>query len=182
MALLPSFSWPARPCKHFQLPASWKYQHPTLMLSAPTSVTTLPPSTRTSGGVNTNCPVIEDGKARFRLRSGITPNNYGSWSKARYTPQRFTSGCLTTRFSLMELPAGKLWWGVALRDDGPVADGSQFNEINFGYTTDQSYTNTQPRFESVRRGKYESLKVDVGVDLYDGQYHTGCSRIQCRSC
>ena len=119
-----------------------------------------------------DCPVIEDGKARFRLHSGIAPNNYGSWSKARYTPQRFTSGRFTTRFSLTERPAGKVWWGVALWDDGPVEDGSQFNEVNFGYTTDQSYTNTQLRFESARRGKYESLKVDLGVDLYDGQYHT----------
>lgn len=119
-----------------------------------------------------SCPVIEDGKARFRLQSGVAANNDGSWSKARYTPQRFTSGRFTTRFSLTERPAQEVWWGVALWDNGEAEDMSEFNEINFGYTTDQSFTNTQLRFESARGGKAVSLKVDTGVDLYDGQYHT----------
>lgn len=114
------------------------------------------------------CPVIEAGKARFRLQTGIEPDNSGSWSKARYRPQRFTSGRFTASFSLTERPEQAVWWGVALWDDG---DSGKFNEINFGYTTDQSFTNTQLRFESARNGKAVSLKVDTGVDLYDQKYH-----------
>ncbi|MGI5500707.1 hypothetical protein [Lentzea sp. CA-135723] len=118
------------------------------------------------------CPAVVDGVARFELRAGVPPRTAGSWSKIRYKPQRFTSGRFTTRFALSHRPKQKVWWGSALWSDGPAADGSQFNEINFGYTTDQSYTNTQLRFESARRGKAVSLKVDTGVDLYDGRYHT----------
>jgi hypothetical protein len=118
------------------------------------------------------CPLIETNRARFRLRSGVPPNNVGSWSKARYTPERFTSGRFTVSFSLTERPRDHpVWWGVALWDDGPAEDGSQFNEINFGYTTDQSYTDTELRFESAKRGEYVSLRVNTGVDLYDGEYH-----------
>ncbi|KAK7427050.1 hypothetical protein QQZ08_006477 [Neonectria magnoliae] len=115
------------------------------------------------------CPVIKTGKARFRLKSGVEPDNYGSWSKARYRRRRFTSGRFTASFSLTARPKKAVWWGVALWDDGKAG---RFNEINFGYTTDQSYTNTQLRFESARKGKGVSLKVDTGVDLYDGKYHT----------
>ena len=115
------------------------------------------------------CPVIEGGKARFRLQSGVEPDNYGSWSKATYRDQKFTSGRFTVSFSLTSRPEEAVWWGVALWDDGPSDD--EFNEINFGYTSDQSYTNTQLRFESAKLGKFESLKVDTGVDLYDEQYH-----------
>ncbi|KAF7557276.1 hypothetical protein G7Z17_g815 [Cylindrodendrum hubeiense] len=119
-----------------------------------------------------SCPVIEGEKARFGLKTGIAPDNYGSWSKARYTPTRFTQGNFTVSFSLTERPAQPVWWGIALWDDGPQEDGTQFNEINFGYTTDQSYTNTQLRFESSKHGISQSLKVDTGVDLYDEEYHT----------
>ncbi|KEY72839.1 hypothetical protein S7711_10839 [Stachybotrys chartarum IBT 7711] len=118
------------------------------------------------------CPVIEGEKARFRLTSGIAPSNHGSWSKTRYTPSRFTSGTFTVRFALTSRPAGMVWWGVALYDHGPVADGSQFNEINFGYTTHQSYSNSELRLESARRGDIVSHRVDTGVDLYDEQWHT----------
>ncbi|GAA0817077.1 carbohydrate-binding protein [Spirilliplanes yamanashiensis] len=118
------------------------------------------------------CPTTDDGKARFALRSGIAPDAVGTWTKARYKPARFTSGRFTVRFALTDRPAGKVWWGVALWDDGPTADMKQFNEINFGYTTSQSFTNTQLLFESAKRGKYQSIKVDTGVDLYDGQWHT----------
>lgn len=116
------------------------------------------------------CPVIEGGKARFRLNSGVPANQEGSWSKSRYRGKRFTSGRVTVSFSLTERPKGKVWWGVAFWDNGPSA--SQFNEINFGYTTDQSYTNTQLLFESAKRGKFSSLKVDTGKNLYDEEYHT----------
>ncbi|KAM5343635.1 hypothetical protein ACJ41O_012172 [Fusarium nematophilum] len=118
------------------------------------------------------CPVIETGKARFRLQSGIEPDNYGSWSKARYKPQRFTKGKFTVSFSLTERPEQPVWWGVALWDDGPTSDMKNFNEINFGYTTSQSFTNTQLLFESAKRGNAVSLQIDTGVDLYDEQYHT----------
>lgn len=118
------------------------------------------------------CPTIETGKARFRLQSGVPPDESGSWSKARYTPQQFTSGRFTVRFSLTSRPEQAVWWGVALWDDGSAEDGSEYNEINFGYTTDQSYTNTQLRFESAKNGKAESLFVETNVDLYDEQYHT----------
>src|SRR5262249_26217829 len=38
---------------------------------------------------------------------------------------------------------------------------------------DESQPNTGLRFESSKLGKGVSLKVDTGVDLYDGQLHTG---------
>lgn len=116
------------------------------------------------------CPVIETGKARFRLRSEVLPNNEGSWSKARYTGKRFTSGKFTVSFSLTERPREQpVWWGIALWDDG--VDG-KFNEINFGYTTSQSFSDTQLRFESAKEGVDDFRKIDTGVNLYDGQYHT----------
>lgn len=123
-------------------------------------------------GCEYTCPVIEGGKARFRLKSGVAPNQEGSWSKAKWKGRSFTSGRFTVSFSLTARPKGKVWWGVALWGNGPVADMSQFNEINFGYTTDQSFTNTQLFFESAKRGKAKSVKVDTGIDLYDEQYHT----------
>jgi hypothetical protein len=120
-----------------------------------------------------SCPTVANGTARFTLHAGAAPDTMNSWSKIRYKPRRFTEGRFTVRFALTARPAQTVWWGVALWDDGPAADGSQFNEINFGYTTDESFTNTQLRFESTKRGTGVSLKVDTGVDLYDGQMHTG---------
>ncbi|KAI0965941.1 hypothetical protein F4678DRAFT_467084 [Xylaria arbuscula] len=117
------------------------------------------------------CPTIETGKARFHLSSGVEPNNEGSWTKARYKPERFTSGRFTVSFSLTARPEQKVWWGVALWDDGPAEDGSQFNEINFGYTVDGSLTDSQLLFESTRLGEGQSIPVDTGVDLYDEEYH-----------
>ncbi|KAI0486984.1 hypothetical protein F4859DRAFT_527140 [Xylaria cf. heliscus] len=117
------------------------------------------------------CPTIENGRARFHLSSGIEPDNEGSWSKARYKPARFTSGRFTVRFSLTARPAQKVWWGVALWDDGPAEDGSQFNEINFGYTVDGHLTDSQLLFESTRYGEGQSIPIDTGVDLYDEEYH-----------
>jgi len=117
------------------------------------------------------CPTVSGGFAQFNLLAGIAPNNTGSWSKIRYKPRRFTAGKFSVRFSLGARPSHAVWWGVALWDDGPSAD--QFNEINFGYTTDESFTNTQLLFESTKRGQGVSLKIDAGVDLYDGSYHVG---------
>lgn len=118
-----------------------------------------------------SCPTAQDSKAQFRLDAGIQPNNYGSWSKIRYKPQRFTSGSFKVRFALSNRPNRAVWWGVALWDDGPTADMSQFNEINFGYTANQSFTNSQLYFESAKDGVATSVKIDTGFDLYDGQYH-----------
>lgn len=126
------------------------------------------------------CPVIETGRARFRLQSGVAPDNYGSWSKARYKPTRFTKGRFTVSFSLTARPTQPVWWGVALWDNGPTADMKQFNEINFGYTTSQSFKNTELLFESARRGKYQSLRIDTGMDLYDGQYRTATLEYDCQ--
>ncbi|KAI0424382.1 hypothetical protein F5Y09DRAFT_142671 [Xylaria sp. FL1042] len=117
------------------------------------------------------CPTIENGRARFHLSAGIEPNNEGSWSKARYKPERFTSGRFTVSFSLTARPTQKVWWGVALWDDGPAEDGSQFNEINFGYTVDGSLTDSQLLFESTRLGEGQSIPVDTSVNLYDEEYH-----------
>jgi hypothetical protein len=119
------------------------------------------------------CPTVSSGVARFTLSAGAAPDTQASWSKIRYKPRRFTSGRFTVRFALSARPKQAVWWGVALWDDGPAADGSQFNEINFGYTTDESQPDTGLRFESSKHGKGVSLKVDTGVDLYDGQLHTG---------
>lgn len=117
------------------------------------------------------CPKAKAGAAKFRLKAGVPPDHYGSWSKLVYKPQRFTSGRFKVRFALSKRPKQAVWWGVALWDDGPSAN--KFNEINFGYTTSQSFTNTQFFFESARLGKAKSIKIDVGVDLYDGKVHEG---------
>ena len=117
-----------------------------------------------------SCPTVSGGTAKFRLLAGIAPDNQGSWSKIRYKPRQFTSGKFTVRFALTARPTQRVWWGVALWDDGV---NGQFNEINFGYTTNQSFTNTQLWFESARLGQTSANKIDTGVDLYDGSYHTG---------
>ncbi|MEU9888082.1 hypothetical protein [Sphaerisporangium sp. NPDC051011] len=120
------------------------------------------------------CPTVSGGLAKFDLQPGVAPRRTGSWTKIGYRPTRYTRGSFTIRFALTKRPTNRaVWWGLALWDDGPAADGSQFNEINFGYTTNQSFTNTQLRFESAKRGKDVSIKVDTGVDLYDGKFHTG---------
>ena len=116
-----------------------------------------------------DCPVIEGGRARFRLRSGVEPDNYGSWSKAKYKGQKFTSGRFTVSFSLTARPKQPVWWGVALYGTDP--DG-EVNEVNFGYTTSQSFEDTQLWFETYRRGESDPVKVETNVDLYDEQYHT----------
>ncbi|KAI1818973.1 hypothetical protein F4861DRAFT_206255 [Xylaria intraflava] len=117
------------------------------------------------------CPTIATDKARFRLSSGVEANNEGSWSKARYKPERFTSGRFTVSFSLTARPAQKMWWGVALWDDGPAEDGSQYNEINFGYTVDGHLSDSQLLFESTKLGQGQSIPVDTGVNLYTEEYH-----------
>jgi beta-glucanase (GH16 family) len=119
------------------------------------------------------CPVIEGEKARFRLRSGVEAGASGSFTKARYTPKRFTSGRFTTFFSLTERPIDQaVWWGVALWDEQADDEVNGFNEINFGYTTDQSLPNTTFRFESAKRGNADFRLVDVGFNIYDESYHT----------
>jgi hypothetical protein len=118
-----------------------------------------------------SCPEIEGGKARFRLHSGTEPDEETSWSKVSYKPRLFTSGRFTVSFSLTARPPQEVWWGVALWDDGPAEDGSEFNEINFGYVSGQSFENTQLLFESARRGNDSSLRIETGVDLYDESYH-----------
>lgn len=75
------------------------------------------------------------------------------------------------RFNLSHRPEGAVWWGIALWDNGPTSDKKSFNEINFGYTTNQYLSNTQLLFESAKLGKALSLPIDTGVELYDGQYH-----------
>jgi beta-glucanase (GH16 family) len=115
-----------------------------------------------------SCPTVANGLSNFVLQTGVAPNNNGSWSKIRYRAQRFTSGSFKVRFALSNRPDRAVWWGVALWDDGL---NGQFNEINFGYTANQSFTNTQLYFESAKRGVATSVKIDTGVNLYDGQYH-----------
>jgi hypothetical protein len=120
-----------------------------------------------------SCPSVSEGVATFSLLPDVQPNQAGSWSKIRYTPRRFTSGSFTVRFALGERPTQSVWWGMALWDRGPSTDQSEYSEINFGYTTDGSFTNTQMDLFSARLGKTLSLKVDTGKDLYDGSFHTG---------
>jgi hypothetical protein len=120
-----------------------------------------------------SCPTVAAGTATFALLPNIAPNNNGSWSKARFLPHRFTCGKFEATFALTSRPSQPVWWGIALWDDGPLPDMSQFNEINFGITTDESASNTQMRFESTKLGNGVSLVVDTGVDLYDGSVHVG---------
>jgi hypothetical protein len=112
-----------------------------------------------------SCPTVSGGTAKFHVKKGIAPNNMGSWSKIRYKPKRFTSGTFKVRFNLSHRPEGAVWWGIALWDEGPTSDMKSFNEINFGYTTNQSLSNTQLLFESAKLGKALSLPIDTGVDL-----------------
>ncbi|WP_250004740.1 hypothetical protein [Actinoplanes sp. M2I2] len=120
-----------------------------------------------------SCPAIEEGEARFRLNPDVAPDKPGSWSKLVYQPARFTAARITVRFALTDRPEGRpVWWGVALWDDGPAEDGSQFNEVNFGYTTDEPFSDTQLYVESAKLGKITSMRVDTGVDLYDSEWHT----------
>jgi hypothetical protein len=120
-----------------------------------------------------SCPTVSDGIATFSLLPGVEPNNDGSWSKVRFAQRRFTSGTFTLTFALGPRPTQPVYWGMALWDEGPSADQSQYNEINFGYTTDGSSTNTEIDFVSARLGQQLSLRVDTGKDLYDGSFHTG---------
>lgn len=117
------------------------------------------------------CPEVSASAAHFTLLANNPPNTSATWSKIRYKPRRFTSGSFSVHFSLTKRLTQAVWWGIALWDDGPSAD--EYNEINFGYTTDESFPNTQLRFESTKRGKGVSLKVDVGADLYSGTEHVG---------
>lgn len=122
------------------------------------------------------CPTIEGEKARFRVHSGVSANKENSWSKARYKPKRFTSGRFSTSYSLTARPRNQpVWWGVALYDDTYGSEEGQINEINFGYTTKYSYSDSQLLFEVYKRGHVEpySVKVDLGVNLYSEEYHTG---------
>ncbi|NJP66959.1 family 16 glycosylhydrolase [Streptomyces spiramenti] len=121
-----------------------------------------------------SCPTVEGGTADFTLSPGVDAREFGSWSKVSYRAERFTEGEFAMRFKLTERPTDQaVWWGLALWDNGPEEDMSKFNEINFGYTTDQSFENTELRFESAKHGVYRSIRVDTGVDLYDGEWHTG---------
>lgn len=118
-------------------------------------------------------PTVSNGILTFRLLPNVDPNKINSWSKILYKPRKFTSGTFTVRYALNHRPKQTVWWGIALWDDGPKKDESQCNEINFGYTTDQSFKNSQLFVESIKRGNDMSVKVDNGVDLYDGTYHIG---------
>ncbi|MET0400840.1 MAG: Ig-like domain-containing protein, partial [Cystobacter sp.] len=109
--------------------------------------------------------------SKFQVKQGIPPEKKGSWSKIRYKPQRFTTRTFKLRFNLSHRPEGAVWWGIALWDNGRVPGMKEFNEINFGYTTDQRLSNTQLLFESAKLGKMQSLPIETGVNLYDGQYH-----------
>ncbi|MET0401872.1 MAG: glycoside hydrolase family 16 protein [Cystobacter sp.] len=118
-----------------------------------------------------SCPTVSGSSAKFNVKKGVAPNNTGSWSKIRYKPKRFTSGTFKVRFNLSHRPEGAVWWGIALWDNGPTSDMKKFNEINFGYTSNQSFTNSQLYFESGKLGVVKPVKIDTGVNLYDGQYH-----------
>jgi hypothetical protein len=119
------------------------------------------------------CPKVAGGEATFSLLAGVPPEQTGSWSKIRYLPQRFTSGTFTARFALGARPKGPVWWGVALWDQGPLPDESQYSEIYFGYRTDGSLTDSQFLLESARRAKNLAVTVDAGQSLYDGAFHVG---------
>lgn len=116
-------------------------------------------------------PTVSNGILKFTLLPGVAPNRVNSWSKILYKPRKFTTGTFTVRYALNHRPAQAVWWGIALWDDGPAANEKQFNEINFGYTTDESFKNSQLYVESAKRGNDVGVKVDDGVDLYNGTYH-----------
>jgi len=120
-----------------------------------------------------DCPTVSGGAAHFSLLPGIQPENQGSWSKIDYKPQHFTEGSFSVSFALGPRPAQSVFWGVALWDPGPNPDESQYNEINFGYTTDGANTNTQLELLSARLGQKLTHELDAGVDLYDGAFHIG---------
>jgi hypothetical protein len=119
-----------------------------------------------------SCPDATGGSASFSLSPGVEPNNDESWSKIEFTPRAFTSGSFSVRFALSPRPAQTVFWGVALWNEGPLADQSQYSEINFGATTDVA-DNAHLDFVSARQGQKTSRSIDTGKDLYDGSFHTG---------
>ncbi|RYP26244.1 hypothetical protein DL768_011809 [Monosporascus sp. mg162] len=98
-------------------------------------------------------PAIETGKARFRLRSGVQPDNKGFPVEGQLQAHTSYLRPITLSFSLTAAQSSWSGLGVALWDDRPASDGSQFNEICFGYTTDQTFTKTQLWVESSRHGE-----------------------------
>lgn len=124
-------------------------------------------------GCEYTCPTVKSSKATFSLRAGVTPDMQGSWSKIHYMPRRFTSGTFKVQFSLGPRPTEPVWWGVALYDEGPSPDQSQYSEIYFGYRTDGSLEDTQILLETARFGTSRAVTIDAGFDLYDGSFHTG---------
>lgn len=124
-------------------------------------------------GCEYSCPTVSESRATFTILPGVAPRNEGSWSKIHYKPQRFTAGSFAVRFALGPRPGEPLWWGVALYDEGPELDESEYSEIYFGYRTDGSLSDTQMLLESARFGNATAIEIDTGVDLYDGTFHTG---------
>jgi hypothetical protein len=86
-------------------------------------------------GCEYTCPSVKGAKATFSLERGVTPEIEGSWSKIHYTPRRSTSGTFKVRFALGPRPTEPVWWGIALYDEGPSPDQSEYGEIYFGYRT-----------------------------------------------
>ena len=127
----------------------------------------------TAWGCEYTCPTIKSSKATFSLQPSVTPAMEGSWSKIHYTPRRFTSGTFKVTFALGPRPTEPVWWGVALYDEGPSPDQSQYSEIYFGYRTDGSLTDQQMLLETARFGASKAVTVNPGFDLYDGSFHTG---------
>jgi hypothetical protein len=124
-------------------------------------------------GCEYTCPTIKNSKATFSLKPGVTPDMEGSWSKVHYMPKRFTAGTFKVKFALGPRPTEPVWWGVALYDEGPSPDQSQYSEIYFGYRTDGSLKDTQLLLETARFGTSKAVTVDAGFDPYDGSFHTG---------
>jgi hypothetical protein len=120
-----------------------------------------------------SCPSVSGGAATFSLLPGVGPDGVGSWSKIHFAPRRFTAGSFTVRFALGPRPPEPVWWGVALWDAGPSPDQSLYNEINFGARTDGTYTDSEMDLFAARLGQSVSVKVDTGVNLYDGSFHVG---------
>jgi hypothetical protein len=118
------------------------------------------------------CPKVSEGVATFSLEPGVAQGQSASWSKLQYRARRFTSGRFTVRFALGEQPREQVWWGLALWDAGPLADETQYSEINAGFTTSDTPAPTQLDFVSARLGKKVALRVDAGKNLYDGSFHT----------
>lgn len=128
-------------------------------------------------GCEYQCPPVANGYVRFNLKPNASPNQNVTWSKIYYKPNSLGYGTYSMRFRYNRRPPypaeGELWAGLALWDNN--APDSMANEVNFGIDTAcvQRCNDTTLLLESYKNGKNTEVVCQTGVNLFDGNWHTG---------